>query len=326
MLKSIQLTLETIHYSGDSIGRDIQIEIEVLGKIFAVDKKMKVGTTAEINQEIARFETDRAVFQTDITVAAIERDFLFNDIGRVKKNVKIDAAILKPQKSIFAVIVKENRSLLNKFWGTKSAVFEITLFAHVSDAIKYIPDLDAAQGFLKVRFENSKTKEGVLPAYGGVKIERMDAKRDYFIILEGPNRGRRASVERKKTDSSWLITGTKYEPMAVARYSISRKEFILNGEKYRTVDYPDAPWKKGRYDIEMPDHPHAGGRRYLGQSKRALTWFRIGHYGERYLHAGGRSLGCITVVEVKRWMEIYNALIKARKGDFLSVGTLEIVD
>lgn len=80
------------------------------------------------------------------------------------------------------------------------------------------------------------------------------------------------------------------------------------------------------YDIEIPDYPHRGGRIYLSQAKRSMTWFRIGHSGERYLHAGGYSLGCMTVVEIKHWMEIYNAVIKARKGDFMSVGALEVID
>ncbi|MEK7198102.1 MAG: hypothetical protein AAB648_01405, partial [Patescibacteria group bacterium] len=59
---------------------------------------------------------------------------------------------------------------------------------------------------------------------------------------------------------------------------------------------------------------------------RAMTWFKIGHGGERYLHAGGLSLGCITVIETSRWMEVYNILIRARKDDFMSVGVLEVVD
>jgi hypothetical protein len=33
-----------------------------------------------------------------------------------------------------------------------------------------------------------------------------------------------------------------------------------------------------------------------------------------------------SVVEIARWSEIYNALIKSRKGDSLSVGVLEVVD
>ena len=39
MLKAIQLKLLRIKYSGDSIGDDISVEIEVLGKSLSVDKK-----------------------------------------------------------------------------------------------------------------------------------------------------------------------------------------------------------------------------------------------------------------------------------------------
>lgn len=79
-------------------------------------------------------------------------------------------------------------------------------------------------------------------------------------------------------------------------------------------------------EIEIPDYPHSGGARYEKQAPRAKTWFRIGHSGERYLHTGGRSLGCITIIETTRWAEIYNVLVKARKGDFVSAGILEVVN
>ena len=55
-------------------------------------------------------------------------------------------------------------------------------------------------------------------------------------------------------------------------------------------------------------------------------WFRIGHSGDRYLHPGRVSAGCISITETARWMEIYDVLIKARKGDLMSVGILEVVD
>ena len=79
------------------------------------------------------------------------------------------------------------------------------------------------------------------------------------------------------------------------------------------------------YDIEIPDYPHGVPGTYL-EAQRPRIWFRIGHTGERYLHAGSRSLGCMTIIETSRWMEIYNVLIKARKPDFMSVGVLEVVD
>lgn len=37
MLKSIRLKLSKIKYGGDSIGRDIRIEIEILGKFLHMD-------------------------------------------------------------------------------------------------------------------------------------------------------------------------------------------------------------------------------------------------------------------------------------------------
>jgi len=73
--------------------------------------------------------------------------------------------------------------------------------------------------------------------------------------------------------------------------------------KYEAADYPNSPWRKGAYDIEIPDYPHPGGARYQQEAPRAKTWFRVGHSGERYLHAGGRSLGCITIIEISRWGE-----------------------
>src|SRR3990167_7150610 len=145
MIKIVQLKLLKIKYSGDSIGRDIRIELGVLGKFFRFNQRIKAGAIAEINREVGRFETDRGLFQADVLITVIERDLLFNDFGNMNGSVKLNSG----------------------------------------------------------------------------------------------------------------------------------------------ANYPEA--------------------------KRAKTWFRIGHGGERYLHTGSRSLGCMTVIEAKRWMEIYGALIKARK-------------
>ena len=323
MLKSIQLKLLKVKYSGDSVGRDIHVEIEVLGKFLRVDKRIEPSTTTEINREVGRFETDRGLFQAEVFITVIEKDFLFNDVGNTNGSVKINTTLSKPQQFVFEVQIRESRSIFDKFWGKASAVFEITLEVETSEAIRYVPD--EGDGWLKVVLEDKYSEES-LPAYLKVKVDRADAKREYFTILEGPYRGRPASVILQNNGSSQFITGVRHESMVRAQYSISQKAFILKGKKYKTTDYPETPWEKGLYDIEIPDAPHKGGENYLSQSKRAKTWFRIGHDGERYLHAGGFSLGCITVIEANRWTEIYNNLIKARKGDFMSVGVLEVVD
>ena len=46
MIKSIQLSLSKIKYTGDSIGDDIRCEIEVLGRFFRVDKRIQRGKTS----------------------------------------------------------------------------------------------------------------------------------------------------------------------------------------------------------------------------------------------------------------------------------------
>ena len=154
--------------------------------------------------------------------------------------------------------------------GKAIAVFEITLEAEVLDAVRYVSDDDEIHGWLAVRLEDDKSVVS-LPAYLKVKIERADTKREYFTILEGPYRGRPASVRLRDNNSSWFLTGVQHEPMIRAKYSISQKLFILKGKKYKTVDYPEMPWRKGLYDIEIPDYPHKSGRNYLKKSKRAMT-------------------------------------------------------
>lgn len=323
MFKNIIIKLSKVKYAGNSIGRDIRVETEIFDKFFSIDKRIKASTIAEVNSEIGRFETDKKFFITDVKITVIEKDLFFNDIGNTIGTIKISTTTKKPQQFIFEVQVKETR--LFGFWGKRNARFEILLEAEISDTIKYVPDEDKLHGWLAVRLEDDKSVES-LPAYLKVKVERVDARREYFTILEGPYRCRPASVRLRDNGSSWFFSGVRYESMVRARYSISQKTFIVGGKKYKTVDYPEVPWRKGLYDIEIPDYPHQGGRKYLNQSKRAMIWFKIGHSGERYLHAGGRSLGCITVIETKTWTKIYSALIKARKGDFMSVGVLEVVD
>ncbi|MCX6720806.1 MAG: hypothetical protein NTW11_03300 [Candidatus Staskawiczbacteria bacterium] len=323
MLKSIQLNLLKIKYNGDSIGDDIRAEIDVLGKFLRVDKRIKVGTTAEINREVGRFETDQDLFQTEISISIIEKDLLFNDVGGIKTNIKVNTTITKSQQFSFEIQVRENRSIMDKFWGKANAVFEIIFEAKASDAIWCVPD--RGDGWIKVVLEKDKSKIN-LPAFLRVKIENSDRKREHFMILEGPYRGERASIVLRENGSSQFIFIAEYGSEALAKYSISKKIFILNGKEYKAADYPANPWKKGLYDIEIPDYPHLGGLRYLELAPKAKIWFRIGHTGERYLHTGSRSLGCITIIEKTLWSEIYNTLIKARKSDSISVGVLEVVD
>lgn len=324
MVKFIQLKLLKVKYNGDSIGDDIRVEIEILSKFLRIDKTIKVGETAEINQtnqEIGNFETDRDIFIAGLRATIIEKDLLFNDVGSMDSDIKVNTSTTKLQQFVYKVQLREVRSVLGKTWGKKTAIFEITLEANVRDAAWYISD--EGDGWLKVKFANGNVVS--LPAYLKLKFERIDNGREYFTISEGAYRGEFASAKLKDDGSSNLIFGVQHGSEARASYSISKKTFNLNGKTYMTVDYKNAPWEKGLYDIEIPDYPHGRNDQYA-EAVRQKIWFKIGHGGERYLHVGSRSLGCMTIIETKHWMEIYNTLIKARKGDFMSVGVLEVID
>ncbi len=322
MTKSIKLKLLKINYSGNSIGDDIRVEIEILNQFLRIDKTIKASTTAEINKEIGKFETDQKLFKANARITIIEKDILFNDVGVVSGDVEIGTSVTKSKQFVYKIQIKEIRSVFGKFWGKKIAYFEVILEATVSDAIRYIPD--EGDGWLQVRIENTKTTES-LPAYLKVKVEYVKNKREYFTILEGVYRNKLASIKLKEDGVSHLISNIEHEPAVRASYSISKKVFTLNGKAYATINYENMPWEKGLYDIEIPDYPHGILGTY-SEAQRPKIWFRIGHAGERYLHAGSHSLGCMTIIETAHWMEIYNVLIKARKGDFVSVGILEVVD
>lgn len=322
MSNFVELKFSKIKYSGHSIGDDVCIEIEVAGRFLRVDKKINAGTTLEINREIGQFETDQKSFIAQAHVTVIEKDALFNDVGRINSDIKIDTDGREPQRFLFQIQVKEARSSSKKHRGKSFAVFEITLEARIIDAIRYIPD--EGDGWLLVAVEDDNSRRSIA-AYTKVKLERIKDGRDFFTILEGPYRGKLASVKLRSDDSSHLTSGIEHGPAAKGVYSISKRTFILNGKTYASVGYKDMPWKRGLYDIEIPDAPHDVHGRYV-KAKRPTVWFRIGHDGDRYLHTGSRSLGCITIIETTRWIEIYNVLIKARKGDLISVGVLEVVD
>lgn len=327
MFKSIQLKLSKIKYSGDSIGDDIRAEIEVLGKFLRIDKRIKTGTTAEINKEIGNFETDQKSFEAGLRITVIEKDLLFNDVGSVDSNIKIDTSITKPQQFVYEVQIRETRSALGKFWGEKIAVFEITLEAIVLDAILYVSFEQGKNGWIVV-LKDDKVKIG-LPAYLKVKLEKHDAQRQYFVIMEGSWRGIRASVEIQKDGTSYLeSTNHQIGPVHLI-YSRSRKTLKFKNEIYKVREYKNdpQPWKNTLYDIEIPDYYHNGGRYYLDRAKLAPVWFKTTHpSGDRYVHPGTYSLGCVTLTEIERWDEICKILMKARKGDGKSIGVLEVID
>jgi len=294
----------------------------MLDKTLQINKRMKIGDTAEFMEEIGTFPTDQKFFVVKVKITVIENDLLFNDTNNIEDAVRVDMANSKPQKFAYTIELREKRFWKN--WGKSIAKFEVTIEALVTEAIKYIPDVD--NGWLKVKIADGNII--YLPAFLKVQSEYIESGREYFTILEGSYRGQKASVslDNANNNSSRFLADVKHEPLIYLQYSISQKKLIIGNKKYQATDHPESPWKRGWYDIELPDYPHEDRGNYVGIASRAKAWFRIGHEGERYLHTGRRSLGCITITEIEKWDEIYDKLIKARKGDSLSIGVLEVID
>ncbi|OAD19244.1 hypothetical protein THIOM_005136 [Candidatus Thiomargarita nelsonii] len=203
-------------------------------------------------------------------------------------------------------------------------------------AIKYVINTDK-HGWLIVRHKNGSTYPP-LPKYLKVDLFRpkggREKGRDYFRILEGRYKGKIASVRRNGTQS--YLGSAIHKGPAKIHFDIAKKQLWFGEKSYwifwsqpevtaETFTEPRNPIPKGTYDIEIPYENHSLGGRYLGKSLFATTWFRIGHSGDRFLHPGNISAGCVTVKDIGEWTKIYNYLINSRKGDSLSVGTIEIV-
>ena len=138
-------------------------------------------------------------------------------------------------------------------------------------------------------------------------------------------KGKRASVSLGDDKRSRLLTANPHTPPVRLNYSVSKQTLSTqDGTAVYSAISDDEPVTPGTYDLEIPDAPHQGGLHYP-EAPHARTWFRIGHRGDRYLHPGHGSLGCVTVTETARWEELYDLLIVGRKGDGISVGILRVV-
>jgi len=318
MSKLIQVKIKRIKYGGDSVGDDIKLEAVCLDKFFSFSKQLKCGSETDLDIDIGTFFSDNKTFNLPLELKIIEQDLIFNDVGNKSLNLKIDLSTNVKKTEICKIEVQE----LHNFISKNKAIFDITIVIEVTDTILFIDY--SGDGWIKVLDKESGRKIS-LPCYLKVQLKNHDNDRQYFKILEGGYKNKLASIKFKKNNQSYLLGKNPQINQASIIYSISKKIVQFNNKIYKVTDYPDNPWNEGVYDIEIPDAPHESGR-YYSKAKLAKTWFRIGHSGERYFHPGTRSLGCITLTEIEKWDELCKILLKSRKGDGISVGTLKIVD
>jgi hypothetical protein len=180
-------------------------------------------------------------------------------------------------------------------------------------------------GWLRVRREGSDDVV-CLPEYLKVRLSEARNGRDHFTPLEGVHAGARFSVKA----GNLTAQRPEYKGPVHLQFSIGRRILSYPGGPITAITVVDNPIPLGMHPVQLPDFPHVSGQGYLGQSAYALTWFYLGHgdavpgQGDRYLHAGNRSAGCITV-DPLMWTSLYRCLVLSRRGDGKTVGTISVV-
>ena len=189
--------------------------------------------------------------------------------------------------------------------------------------MSYISARDS--GWMNVLFEPSGTLVA-LPHSLQVEVTKSKDGRDFFTILEGVYKGKKASVKAGNLGDVSITTGP-----AKLIFDIDKSLLTYGGSSTaKAITSEVNPISKGSHKIQLPDFPHPIGNNYLGKSAYALSWFYmgIGHaiYGknDRYLHTGARSNGCVTV-DPSDWTKVYNYIILSRQGDQTNVGIIKVI-
>jgi hypothetical protein len=187
---------------------------------------------------------------------------------------------------------------------------------------------EGTNGWLRIKWEDGKGNyPDVLPFQLKVNVTKVENGREHFTVEEGLLKGRKGSVKLKSSDGkSFLSDKGEHAKAAEVEFNLTTNKLKVKGVgEFDAITDPDNPMPEGTHDIELPFEIHHLADKYLTDSPFATTWFRIGHSGDRFLHPGQISAGCTTVTDTKNWTDIYNKLIRARKDDKKSVGTIKVV-
>jgi hypothetical protein len=312
----ITVVATSVRYEGQSVGRELTLDAEIAGELISCNFSLAPGETRELNREIVQLwvDGDNVAFSGQLQVT--ERDVAYSESGRAAVSWNLDSLGSDDFERVERIAVTE----VGRKGRSATGLFFVTLRATVVVATRYVQELKT--GWLRVMLEETQTVVSI-PETLCVELIRVSEERQYFVIKEGPHRGKKASVGLKRIGASNLAERDPRGAAVRAVYSISRKTLSVANRVYATVDYPLRPWVVGTYDIEIPDAPHRGGLSYP-EASRSRTWFRVGHSGDRYLHTGGASSGCVTVIDRSQWDLLCAVLVKGRKGDGVSVGTLQV--
>ena len=182
-----------------------------------------------------------------------------------------------------------------------------------------------SSGWLRVKSEGSGIVVA-LPDYLKVDIGEVKNGREQFVVLEGVHAGKRFDA----IPGNLKVGNPGHRGGAQLRFMLSKGELHYSGGVARAKTDLDNPIPVGTHPIQIPDFVHGKGAHYAGRSPYATTWMYLGRgvavdgRGDRYLHCGNASAGCITVNPAD-WTALYSSIILCRTGDAKTVGTATVV-
>ena len=319
--KLVKITLSSITYSGDNIGRELSIEIGIENQKTAFNIKLKRGLSRSFKKTLFQQVSSDSKQTLSTVVGITERDLVASDYGSTQQILTINTDSESVESKCIDVVVQ------GKGWDKKrKGHFTLEFTISKTEAIRYITD-HRYYGWLKVKFDQTGK---ITPLPRGLKVEltKIEKNREYFKVLEGHYQGYFASVKLEDGKNSYLTTKIKHlEPVRLTFYQQEQRLVIPGLGEYKVKMYNHNKIPLGVYDLQIPDDPKyisdSRNAYYMRFSKFFKSWFRIGNSGDRYLHMGTDSAGCITVVEKEKWTEIYEFLIFRRKSS-TAVSTVEV--
>lgn len=322
----ITVHLRSIQYAGRNIGSNTEFTISVNGTETKIGHDINQGTTRYFDLPVLIQTVDDSEVKVAISVDVREERELAPDRGSNTQEFVIRAHGRQPLP--LTVPVAENLGLLGRSKALADFIFnfEADFFEFGQPGIRYVSATE--NGWLLVRGENG-ADDFSLPLQLKVEVTKIDEEREYFTVLEGPLRGQNGSARLRNGVSSLSPSPVRRDTaIELIYHDASNRLQVPELGLFVVAEPPVNPYPIGQvFRIEIPDFPHAGGRKYEKQATFATTWFRIDDpkVPDRYLHTGRASAGCSTVTERKRWDEIYLFLINRRIDDRF-VATVRVAD
>ena len=312
------LSLADLQLEGDDLGDDFQLECTCAGATSIVTLQKLEKKLIPKHRDFATVWLEPGQSILTLKILAREIDPIADDIGQ--QELQINSLAIEAE----ARALDLNIEIFGRGRGESKlrANLKIKLAVTRSPGVVQIKDVDP-NGWVLARARADVS----IPLPAGIAVELTSLKdgRENFVVLEGVHKGTDASIaldENGITHLTRLLTRDQAIAMKLIRDRWVLQipdvgEFeVMKMEPAETI-YP------GTYNICLPDSPHQPGKRFRSKARHAESWFRIGDEGDRYIHPGSRTKGCVTVKDLAAWEIIYSHLIKGRL-DNGHIGTLEV--